>query len=101
MVRLVYSILVAVCMPFVLLRLWMRGFKAPEYRTRRLERMGFFKAPEQAQDIWVHAVSVGELLAAEPIIRELQARYPDKKITITTMTPTSSALLAKLLATGR
>ena len=96
MVRLVYSILVAVCMPFVLLRLWMRGFKAPEYRTRRLERMGFFKAPEQAQDIWVHAVSVGELLAAEPIIRELQARYPDKKITITTMTPTSSALLEKL-----
>lgn len=96
MVRLVYSILVAICMPFVLLRLWMRGLKAPEYRTRRLERMGFFEAPEQAQDIWVHAVSVGELLAAEPIIRELQSRYPEKKITITTMTPTSSALLDKL-----
>jgi len=96
MVRLVYSILVAICMPFVLLRLWMRGFKAPEYRTRRLERMGFFKAPESAQDIWLHAVSVGELLAAEPIIRELQRRFPEKRICVTTMTPTSSALLAKL-----
>ena len=64
MVRLVYSILVGICMPFVLLRLWTRGFKAPEYRTRRLERMGFFKAPEHAQDIWLHAVSVGECLGA-------------------------------------
>ena len=96
MVRLVYSILVGICMPFVLLRLWTRGFKAPEYRTRRLERMGFFKAPEHAQDIWLHAVSVGELLAAEPIIRELQSRYPQKRITLTTMTPTSSALVEKL-----
>ena len=100
MVRLVYSILVALCMPFVLLRLWMRGFKSPEYRTRRLERMGFFKAPEAPQDIWLHAVSVGELLAAEPIIRELQARYPDKKISVTTMTPTSSALLEKLFGSS-
>lgn len=96
MVRLVYSILVGVCMPFVLLRLWTRGFKSPEYRTRRLERLGFFKAPEHAQDIWLHAVSVGELLAAEPIVRELQSRYPEKRVTITTMTPTSSALLEKL-----
>ena len=96
MVRLVYSFLVALCIPFVLLKLWFRGFKAPEYRTRRLERLGFFRAPTQAQDIWVHAVSVGELLAAEPIIRELQRRYPDKRVAVTTMTPTSSALLDKL-----
>jgi len=96
MVRLVYSILVAICMPFVLLKLWFRGFKAPEYRTRRLERLGFFKRPDVAQDIWVHAVSVGELLAAEPIIRELQRRYPDKRVAVTTMTPTSSELLYKL-----
>ena len=83
-------------MPFVLLKLWFRGFKAPEYRTRRLERLGFFKQPDLPQDIWVHAVSVGELLAAEPIIRELQRRYPSKRVAVTTMTPTSSELLQKL-----
>lgn len=96
MVRLVYSIIIAICIPFVLLHLLLRGIRSPEYRSRRLERLGFFKAPEQAQDFWIHAVSVGELLAAEPIIRELQTRYPAKRITVTTMTPTSSALVSKL-----
>lgn len=96
MVRIVYSILVAICIPFVLAKLWWRGLSNLEYRTRRRERLGFFKAPNEAQDIWIHAVSVGELLAAEPIIRKLMARYPDKKITVTTMTPTSSQLLEKM-----
>jgi 3-deoxy-D-manno-octulosonic-acid transferase len=96
MVRLVYSILVAICIPFVLAKLLWRGLKAPEYRQRRLERLGFFAAPQQAQNIWVHAVSVGEVLAAEPIIRELLKRYPKQTITVTCMTPTSSALLSKL-----
>jgi 3-deoxy-D-manno-octulosonic-acid transferase len=96
MVRLVYSILVALCIPFVLTKLLWRGLKAPEYRSRRLERLGFFRAPDHEQDIWVHAVSVGEVLAAEPIIREMLRRYPERRITVTCMTPTSSALLFRL-----
>jgi len=96
MVRLVYSILIGICIPFVLARLWLRGLKAKEYRTRRLERLGFFNAPVHQQHIWVHAVSVGELLAAEPIIRSLQTRFPNKNIVVTTMTPTSSAMVEKL-----
>lgn len=96
MFRLVYTILFALCMPFVFLKLLWRGYKAPEYRARKLERFGFFKAPNIKDSIWVHAVSVGEVLAAEPIIREIQKRYPEKRIVVTSMTPTSSALISKL-----
>ena len=96
MFRLVYTILFTLCMPFVFLKLLWRGYKAPEYRARKLERFGFFKAPNLKNSIWVHAVSVGEVLAAEPIIREIQKRYPDKDIVVTSMTPTSSALIRKL-----
>ena len=45
MSRLVYSFIFALCMPFVVLKLFWRGYKAPEYRTRKLERFGLFKAP--------------------------------------------------------
>ena len=83
-------------MPFVFLKLIWRGYKAPEYRARKLERFGLFKAPNIKNSIWVHAVSVGEVLAAEPIIREIQKRYPEKDIVVTSMTPTSSELIRKL-----
>lgn len=96
MFRLVYTILFTLCMPFVFLKLLWRGYKAPEYRARKLERFGFFRAPALTNSIWVHAVSVGEVLAAEPIIREIQKRYPEKALVVTSMTPTSSALINKL-----
>ena len=74
----------------------MRGLKAPEYKARRMERFGIFDRPDLDEAIWFHTVSVGELLAAEPIIREVQARFPAQSIVVTTMTPTSSELLYKL-----
>jgi len=96
MFRLVYTILFTLCMPFVFLKLLWRGYKAPEYRPRKLERFGLFPSPKLSNTIWVHAVSVGEVLAAEPIIREIQKRYPEKHLVVTSMTPTSSALIQKL-----
>ena len=96
MSRLVYSILFALCMPFIIFKLLWRGYKAPEYRSRKLERFGLFKAPKLKQSIWVQAVSVGEVLAAEPVIRALQQRFPDRDIVITSMTPTSSEQIYKL-----
>jgi 3-deoxy-D-manno-octulosonic-acid transferase len=82
-------------MPFVFLKLLWRGYKAPEYRARKLERFGVFKAPTLHRSIWVHAVSVGEVLAAEPIIKEIQHRFPGRDIVITSMTPTSSEQIIK------
>jgi len=95
MFRLVYTILFALCMPFVFLKLLWRGHKASEYQARKLERFGFFTAPQLNRSIWIHAVSVGEVLAAEPVIREIQARYPERDIVITSMTPTSSDQIQK------
>jgi 3-deoxy-D-manno-octulosonic-acid transferase len=83
-------------MPFIIMKLFWRGYKAPEYRARRLERLGLFKAPNLERSIWVHAVSVGEVLAAEPVIRALQKRFPERDIVITSMTPTSSEQIHKL-----
>lgn len=96
MIRLLYSTLFALCLPFVFLKLLWRGYKAPEYRPRKRERFGLFKAPALRHSIWFHTVSVGELLAAEPVIREIQRRFPERSIVITSMTPTSSALIHKL-----
>ncbi len=96
MFRLVYTILFTLCMPFVFLKLLWRGYKAPEYRNRKRERFGYFTSPKLKNSIWVHAVSVGEVLAAEPIIRAIQKRFPERKLVVTSMTPTSSALIEKL-----
>ncbi len=91
MFRLIYTWIFYLVLPLVLLRLFWRGRKAPAYRRRWLERMGFFTATPGVRDgIWIHAVSVGESIAAAPLVRRLQAEHPGVPITITTMTPTGS-----------
>jgi 3-deoxy-D-manno-octulosonic-acid transferase len=78
-------------MPLILLRLLFRGMAAPNYRKRWLQRFGFFTPPELNKDtIWLHAVSVGETLAAVPLVKALQTKYPDHRLLITCMTPTGS-----------
>jgi len=92
MPRLLYSFLFYLALPFLLFRLWWRGIKAPAYRKRWLERLGFnyAKAKNTKQPIWIHAVSVGETLAIVPLVKLLQARHPDIPIVMTTMTPTGA-----------
>ena len=92
--RLFYSVLWWVSLPLVLLRLWWRGRKEPGYRQHIAERLGFYdSAPAEAGGklIWLHAVSVGETRAAEPLIRELLDVYPDYGLLLTHMTPTGRA----------
>lgn len=56
------------------------------------ERLGFYPPSSiPANCIWVHAVSVGETRAAEPLIRALLAAWPEKDILLTSMTPTGRA----------
>lgn len=85
-----YTLLYYLLLPVVFLRLWLRGRKAPLYRQRWAERLGFFTAPNQTNGLWVHSVSVGETIAAAPLIKQIQQAHPDLPITITTMTPTGS-----------
>lgn len=95
MVRL-YSLLLYLALPFLLLRLAWRSRRAPAYRERWGERLGHYgQRPLQAR-IWIHAVSVGEVQAAEPLIKHFLARYPDTGVMVTTTTPTGSERLRAL-----
>jgi 3-deoxy-D-manno-octulosonic-acid transferase len=94
--RWLYSGLLYTLTPLVFLRLWMRGRKAPEYRKRWNERFGHASGFENKSRIWVHAVSVGETIAAAPLVNALLEQYPDHAILVTTMTPTGSAQVERL-----
>lgn len=89
--RVFYSFLLYLLTPFVLLRLLWRSCRNPAYRKRWLERFGYPAVTPAAPVIWVHCVSVGETLAAVPLIRGLQRRYPQSPLLVTTTTPTGSA----------
>jgi 3-deoxy-D-manno-octulosonic-acid transferase len=96
--RTLYTLLFHLGLPLIALRLWLRARKAPAYRQRIGERFALGLAPMQRGGIWVHAVSVGESIAAAPMIRALLERYPDAPITVTCMTPTGSERIQALFA---
>ena len=85
-----YSFLLHLLLPFVLLRLLWRSRRAPAYRRRLGERFGFFEGAPLPGGIWIHAVSVGEVQAIAPLVRQLRKRHPDLSISLTTSTPTGS-----------
>ncbi len=96
----IYTALFILSIPAILLRLWWRGRKNPGYRERWLERFGIFQKPLQKRGIWVHAVSLGESIAAVPLIRQLQQRFPELPMTVTTTTPTGSAFIKNTFPKG-
>ncbi len=84
-------------LPMAMLNLYLKGRKDPEYRRRWKEHFGSFKKPEISQSIWIHSVSVGESLAAIPIIKRLQHDYPEYSIVVTTTTATGAERIRALL----
>lgn len=93
MLQFFYTVLSYLIQPLVLLIMWQRGMKQPDYRKRLAERYACYNglsAPEP-QGIVIHAASVGEVIAATPLIKAIQAQYPTLPITVTTVTPTGSA----------
>ncbi|MFA9217925.1 MAG: lipid IV(A) 3-deoxy-D-manno-octulosonic acid transferase [Sphingomonadaceae bacterium] len=101
--RIFYSLMWWLALPLVLARLWLRGRKEPGYRQHWGERLGWYGArpasvPHVPLSIWVHAVSVGETRAAEPLVDALLAAYPDCRIILTHMTPTGRATGKSLFA---
>ncbi len=83
-----YRLLLWLAFPFVLARLWWRGRHEPGYRHNIAERFGFYPTRPARPVIWLHAVSMGETRAAEPLLHALRSRHPDCDLLITQMTAT-------------
>lgn len=95
--RRIYSIVMYLLVPVIVGRLAWRGVSQRDYLRRWPERFGFFAARSGvAGALWIHAVSVGEVAAATPLIATLRERYPERSLVITTITPTGSARVRKV-----
>lgn len=86
--RLPYTLLWILALPLVLLRLLWRARRQPAYLRHVGERFGRYRVRAPLAVIWVHAVSVGETRAAEPLVRALLERWPEHSVLLTHMTPT-------------
>lgn len=96
MTRLAYTALLWLLLPAVCARLWLRARRQPEYGLHIGERFGRYTACPAGPRFWIHAVSVGETHAAQPLVAALLERYPDRGLLLTHMTPTGRATSASL-----
>lgn len=90
LLRGLYSALLVVLAPITVYHLIWRGFRQSAYLLRWDERYGIYRTPPLTAPVWVHAVSVGEVNAAAPLINALLARDPARRLLVTTITPTGS-----------
>lgn len=90
--RFFYTVLHYLILPALMIRVAIRGVQSPGYANRWWERLGF--APRigfgGTRPLWVHAVSVGETIASQPLIRALRQRYPSTPLVVTGMTATGA-----------
>ena len=109
MARFIYTLAVFALLPWAVLHLLWRARRQPEYLRHWGERFGMFGAASSAPShqgiplritIWLHAVSVGETRAAQPLVAALRERYPDHRILFTHMTPTGRATSDALFGDG-
>lgn len=89
MLHFLYSTLFRIALPFIMLRLWWQSRTSPEEWSHWQQRLGFVASSEQPV-IWVHAVSVGETIAAAPLVKALLERDPGAHILMTAMTATGA-----------
>jgi 3-deoxy-D-manno-octulosonic-acid transferase len=102
--RALYSALLRLLTPLYLLRLVWRGAREPAYRQRLAERLGFYPGRRRRLGsrplLWLHAVSLGETRAAEPLIEALRLRLPGLRVLLTSGTATGAETAARLLRRG-
>jgi 3-deoxy-D-manno-octulosonic-acid transferase len=96
LLRGLYSAVLYVLVPVTVYHLIWRGFRQAEYFERWSERYAAYRDAPHAGTIWVHAVSVGEVNAAAPLVNALLAMRPDLRLLVTTITPTGSARVRSL-----
>lgn len=98
-VRVLYTFILAIAAPFLLYGLFRKRSNKPSVGKRWKEHFGVTPKLEfDKQPIWIHAVSVGEVLAVTPFIKELNSRKPEIPVLLTTTTPTGAEQAEKLSA---
>ncbi|XOZ33349.1 lipid IV(A) 3-deoxy-D-manno-octulosonic acid transferase [Halomonadaceae bacterium KBTZ08] len=89
MARWLYSLCLFLALPVVLAYFGGRALREPGYRGTLRQRFGRTESVGD-RPLWIHAASVGEVLAAVPMVRRLMAQFPERSVLITTMTPTGA-----------
>lgn len=96
--RRLYSALICCLAPLAFALVLWRGFRERGYWLGLRERFGFGAALAEGHSIWLHAVSLGEMSAAAPLIRALRERHPNMPLVLTTATPAGRARAAAFFA---
>ena len=91
--RYLYTLIYCLLAPYLLFRLWWKGRSLPAYRSGIGQRFSLDTKGAHPVDIWVHAVSLGEVIAITPLIEALLKKK--QKVLVTTMTPTGAQRLAQ------
>ncbi len=91
MIRRLYSLLIYCAVPFAFAAVLWRGLRDRSYWQGLSERFGWGLRLNSAPAIWLHAVSLGEMSAAAPLVRALRSRYPENPLVLTSATPTGRA----------
>lgn len=96
LLRALYSAVMYALVPVMLYHLVWRGLRDRNYFQRWSERFGWYGGAPLRQSLWIHAVSVGEVNAAAPLVDALRVAYPRQSMVVTTTTPTGSARVQAL-----
>lgn len=96
MTRFLYTLAILALLPWAVLHLLWRARRQPDYLKHWGERFACFRPRPPGPLIWIHAVSVGETRAAQPLIAALAARFPEHRILLSHMTPTGRATSKEL-----
>jgi 3-deoxy-D-manno-octulosonic-acid transferase len=94
--RLAYVFLTYLLSPLYALYWIFRGLINQSYWDRLGQRLGFGYPVMSGGSIWIHAVSVGEVQATVPLLKVLQERFPNRKLVLTTVTPTGAERVSAL-----
>ncbi|MCG6369463.1 lipid IV(A) 3-deoxy-D-manno-octulosonic acid transferase [Vibrio fluvialis] len=94
--RLIYTLLLIVTSPLLLYSLYKKKVGKPVFGARWKEHWGMTPKVSSQNPIWIHAVSVGESIAAIPVIKAMKQAQPDQAIVVTTTTTTGAEQIAKL-----
>ena len=87
--RILYNLLIYLLQIPIAAYWLLRSIAKRSYRSKIGQRLGF-GYPELDSCIWIHAVSVGEVQAAVPLVREIARRFPGRSLLVTTVTPTGA-----------